>query len=117
MNAAVSAPPAVAAAGGGGDQATPGKVGMWWFLVTDAMGFGALLTAYAVLRVRADVWPDPHQRLAIGQTAAMTVALVTSSLTMTLAVLAARAGQGRARALWLAVTLALGAAFLGGQAL
>src|SRR3954463_9746821 len=101
MNAAVSAPPAVAAVAGG-DQATPGKVGMWWFLVTDAMGFGALLIAYAVLRVRADVWPDPHQRLAIAQTAAMTAALVTSSLTMTLAVLAARAGRGRARAVWLA---------------
>jgi heme/copper-type cytochrome/quinol oxidase subunit 3 len=101
----------------GAGAATPGKVGMWWFLVTDAMGFGALLIAYAVLRVRADVWPDPHQRLAITQTAAMTAALVTSSLTMTLAVLAARAGRGGARVAWLVATLALGGAFLGGQAL
>jgi heme/copper-type cytochrome/quinol oxidase subunit 3 len=107
----------VAAADEDGAHATPGKVGMWWFLVTDAMGFGALLIAYAVLRVRADSWPDPHQRLAVDQTAAMTVALLTSSLTMTLAVAAARAGRGRARALWLGVTLLLGGAFLAGQAL
>ena len=36
--------------------------GMWMFLATDAMGFGAMLAAYGVLRVRADAWPDPHQR-------------------------------------------------------
>src|SRR5262249_27976295 len=66
--------------------ASPGKIGMWIFLATDAMGFAALLTAYAVLRVSANAWPDPHQRLAIGGTALMTLALVTSSFTMTLAV-------------------------------
>jgi len=37
-----------------------GKVGMWLFLATDAMGFGAMLLAYGFLRVRADEWPDPH---------------------------------------------------------
>jgi heme/copper-type cytochrome/quinol oxidase subunit 3 len=96
---------------------SPGRIGMWVFLVTDAMGFAALLTAYAVLRVDADAWPDPHQRLAIGGTALMTLALVSSSFTMTLAVRAARAGREGARAAWLAVTVALGAGFLAGQAL
>jgi len=89
---------------------------MWMFLATDAMGFGAMLIAYAVLRVRADTWPSSYERLAIGQTAAMTFALIASSLTMTLAVLAARAGQAAARAGWLAATLLLGLLFLGGQA-
>lgn len=95
----------------------PGRVGaagMWTFLATDAMGFGALFIAYAMLRVRAESWPDPRARLALAPVVAMTFALLTSSLTMTLAV---RAGRGRARAGWLLATLALGLAFLGGELL
>src|SRR5450432_1654587 len=95
----------------------PGRVGaagMWTFLATDAMGFGALFIAYAMLRVRAESWPDPRARLALAPVAAMTFALLTSSLTMTLA---ARAARGRARAGWLLATLALGLAFLVGELL
>jgi len=94
-----------------------GTVGMWVFLATDAMGFAGLLTAYAVLRVHADQWPDPQERLAVLQAAVMTGLLVTSSFTMTMTVRAARAGRSSARALWHATTVVLGAAFLGGQAL
>jgi heme/copper-type cytochrome/quinol oxidase subunit 3 len=90
---------------------------MWIFLATDAMGFGGLLMAYALLRVHADQWPDPQERLAVLQAAVMTGLLVTSSFTMTMAVRAARAGRGGARALWHAATIILGAAFLAGQAL
>jgi cytochrome c oxidase subunit 3 len=92
-----------------------GKLGMWVFLVTDAMGFGALWIGYAVLRVRADVWPHPRERLALPAAAALTVVLLASSLTMSLAVLAAGARRARARAAWLGVTLLLGLGFLGGQ--
>ena len=34
-----------------------GAAGMWTFLATDAMGFGGLFIAYAVLRVHADGGP------------------------------------------------------------
>jgi heme/copper-type cytochrome/quinol oxidase subunit 3 len=87
---------------------------MWTFLATDAMGFGAFFIAYAMLRVRAESWPDPRARLALAPVAAMTFALLTSSLTMTLAV---RAARGRARAGWLLATLTLGLAFLVGELL
>jgi cytochrome c oxidase subunit 3 len=113
-------PPAATAALPAGPSAierTPaGKIGMWVFLATDAMGFAGLLVAHAVLRVGADQWPDPHERLDVVQAALMTAALVTSSFTMTLAARAARQGREGARAGWLAATIALGAAFLGGQA-
>jgi heme/copper-type cytochrome/quinol oxidase subunit 3 len=88
-----------------------GATGMWTFLATDAMGFGGLFIAYAVLRVRADVWPDPRSRLALAPAAAMTFALLASSLTMTLAT---RAVSARVRQAWLDATLALGVAFLAG---
>ncbi|HEV3033074.1 MAG TPA: heme-copper oxidase subunit III [Polyangia bacterium] len=102
-------------AGGGVEGASAGKIGMWMFLATDAMGFAGLLTAYAVLRVHADQWPDPQERLAIAQAAVMTAMLVTSSFTMTMAVRAARAHRATARAVWHTATILLGAGFLGGQ--
>jgi len=102
-------------AGGGAERASAGKIGMWVFLATDAMGFAGLLIAYAALRVHADQWPDPQDRLAIPQAALMTALLVTSSFTMTLAVRAARAHRATARAAWHAATILLGAGFLGGQ--
>jgi heme/copper-type cytochrome/quinol oxidase subunit 3 len=92
-----------------------GATGMWTFLATDAMGFGGLLIAYGMLRVRAgvDTWPDPRARLALAPAAAMTFALLLSSLTMSLAT---RARTVAARRAWLLATLALGVAFLGGGA-
>jgi heme/copper-type cytochrome/quinol oxidase subunit 3 len=97
--------------GGGSVSAT----GMWTFLATDAMGFGGLLVAYGVLRARAaaGAWPAPRSRLALGPAAAITFALLTSSLTMTLAM---RAPGIRERRRWLLATLALGVAFLAGAA-
>ena len=111
---AVALEPRIAAAA---ETPSVGKIGMWIFLATDAMGFAGLLVAYAILRVHADQWPDPQERLAVLQAAGMTGLLVTSSFTMTMTVRAARAGRAGARALWHAATVVLGAAFLGGQVL
>jgi heme/copper-type cytochrome/quinol oxidase subunit 3 len=113
---ATAAPPVPFERPGVLETASPGKIGMWTFLATDAMGFAGLLLAYGVLRVHADQWPDAQERLAVPQAALMTAALVTSSFTATLALRAARAGREGARAAWLAVTALLGAAFLAGQA-
>jgi cytochrome c oxidase subunit 3 len=79
-----------------------GRFGMWVFLVTDAMSFGALLLAYALLRARADAWPDVAARLDLPLPALATLLLLLSSLTM---------ARGR-----VAATLALGAAFVALQA-
>jgi cytochrome c oxidase subunit III len=78
------------------------RFGMWVFLVTDAMSFGAFLLAYALLRVRADAWPDVAARLDLPLAALATLLLLGSSLTM---------ARGRVVA-----TLALGGAFVALQA-
>ncbi|MFL5308790.1 MAG: heme-copper oxidase subunit III [Polyangia bacterium] len=89
-----------------------GAVGMWTFLATDAMGFGGLFIAYGFLRARAATWPDPRVHLGLEGAAAMTFALLASAFTVGEA---ARAVTARARTGWLAATLILGAAFLGGE--
>jgi heme/copper-type cytochrome/quinol oxidase subunit 3 len=97
--------------GVGPPHAGVGSAGMWTFLATDAMGFGGLFIAYGWLRVRAAAWPDPRSRLELAPAAAMTFALLASSLTMTLA---ARAGTRGRRVGWLLATLILGLGFLAG---
>ena len=89
-----------------------GVAGMWTFLATDAMGFAGLFIAYGVLRVRADVWPDPRAQLGLELAAVMTFGLLASAFTMTQAT---RASAARARVGWLAATAALGLAFLGAE--
>jgi cytochrome c oxidase subunit 3 len=106
---AISAPTDTAERGA--DGVGVATTGMWTFLAIDAMGFAGLLFAYGILRVRADIWPDPRSRLALAPAAAVTFALLLSSLTMTLAT---RAPSVRARRGWLLATLALGIAFLAG---
>ena len=59
-----------------------GKLGMWIFLVGDAIGFGTLLAAYGAMRATSVDWPSPYQVLGINLTAAMTFLLICSSVTM-----------------------------------
>lgn len=66
-------------------KASHGKVGMWMFLVTDAMTFAGLLLGYAMLRVRNPEWPDPAHYLGISLSAFATFLLICSSVTMVLA--------------------------------
>jgi cytochrome c oxidase subunit 3 len=89
---------------------------MWIFIASDAMGFGALLLAYGVLRTRADIWPDPAARFDRALAAGMTFLLLLSGATMSAAVAAARAGKTRAARGLIALTALAGALFVAGQA-
>lgn len=69
-------------------------VGMWTFLVTEIMFFGALFLALAVYRsLHLHDFNDAHEHLNVGYGAFNTVVLLTSSFTMVLAVRAAMFGQ------------------------
>ena len=93
-----------------------GRVGMWVFLATDAMGFAGLLLAQALLRARDASWPDPAVRFDRGLASALTLILLISGATMASAVAAVRAEHwAKARRL-LVVTAVLGALFVAGQA-
>src|SRR5437667_7538404 len=88
------------------------KLGMWLFILADAATFGAMLFAYGYLRVANPDWTRPFAFWpTIANGIAMTVVLLTSSLTMVAAVAAAQAGRQPASLRWLGVTIGLGALF------
>ena len=93
-----------------------GKLGMWLFLVSDAMSFGALLAAYGAIRAGAALWPPPSELLGISLTAVMTFLLICSSVTMVKALEAIQNGRVQRMCLYLGLTIAGGVIFLGLQA-
>jgi cytochrome c oxidase subunit III len=95
--------------------ATTGKVGMWIFLVTDAMTFGGLLLGYGILRIGNKQWPLPSTVLGIPFTAFMTFILIVSSLTMVLALDHAKHQRKGQAVKWLLLTACGGIFFLCGQ--
>ena len=96
--------------------ATPGKIGMWIFLLSDAFSFGALLIAEGILYAGHQPWRQPGEpELGIFFTAALTFLLVSTSLTNVLAWAAAADGRRGQAALLLGLTALGGAVFLVGQ--
>lgn len=97
-------------------KASPGKIGMWLFLVTDAMSFSGFLIAYGVLRATKE-WPTPVKALGgVGLSGFMTFLLICSSVSMVLAIDACRQKNRQGMLNWLLATIVGGAAFLGIQA-
>jgi heme/copper-type cytochrome/quinol oxidase subunit 3 len=90
---------------------------MWVFLGTDAMGFGGLLLAYAMLRARAPAWPDPAMRFDRSLAGALTFVLLFSGGTMSAAVAAMREGRVAAARVLMLLTALAGIAFTVGQGL
>ena len=97
-------------------KASPGKIGMWIFLVTDAMSFSGLLLAYAVLRATKD-WPNPIEAMGgVGLSGSMTFLLICSSVSMVLSIDACKRHDRKGMVNWLIATIIGGATFLGLQA-
>jgi len=98
--------------GGGSPYAIPSKkLGMWLFIVSDAITFSALLIAYSYVRVASLSWPRPFEGPAITNATVMTAILLSSSLTMVLGVRAAKLGDRRGAAKWLGATMLGGILF------
>jgi len=100
--------------GGVSPYAIPSKkLGMWLFIISDALTFSAILIAYSYVRVASPDWPTPFEFWpSIIVSSVMTFCLLTSSITMVMAVAAAKAGRIGATVGWLGATMAGGVAFL-----
>ncbi len=94
-------------------QADVASLGMWVFLVTEVLFFGGLFTSYLVYRSmypHAFAVASEHTLIALG--ALNTAILITSSLTMALAVYASQEGDSKGVFRFLVLTWILGAGFL-----
>lgn len=88
-------------------------VGMWTFLVTEIMFFGAVFATYLVYRVaNQEAFWEAHRHLSIPLGFFNTCVLLTSSLTMALTVHYSQRGLRKQQLLWLFVTMALASTFL-----
>jgi cytochrome c oxidase subunit 3 len=88
------------------------KLAMWLFILSDACTFGALLFVYGYLRTASPNWPTPFKFFpSIFNVVIMTFVLITSSLTMLVAVDASRRANKPKTIRWMGITMLLGALF------
>ncbi len=87
------------------------KLGMWVFLSSEVILFGSFLGAYIFMRAASPAWPTGIHDIPLGTF--NTLVLVTSGLTMVLALQAIRNGDQRRLLMWMGATFVLGAVFMG----
>ncbi|HVX58499.1 MAG TPA: cytochrome o ubiquinol oxidase subunit III [Candidatus Saccharimonadales bacterium] len=87
--------------------------GFWVYIMTDCVLFACLFATYAVLRANTFGGPGGQELFSLPFVLSETLILLSSSYSMGLAVLAARAKDKQMVMRWLAVTFVLGAMFLG----
>ena len=98
-----------------------GKFGIWLFLASEVMLFGALFSSYVLIRTGAPQWPpiEPgeayqlsSQVLNVPLATLNTAVLITSSITMVLAWASCKMGQLGKFKMWMGITIALSFVFL-----
>ena len=113
MSTQVSAATSVWAGGRSPYAVNSKKFGMWLFLISDSLTFSAMLFAYTYSRVTNPDWPKPFDLSpAIIFSTIMTFCLLSSSLTMVMAVHAMNHGNRKAAGKWILGTMAGGGAFV-----
>ena len=88
------------------------KLGVWLFLASEVMLFGALFSSYVLLRVGAVSWPHGYEHLNIPLATVNTVVLITSSVTMVMAWASLAMGSLKRFRLYMGSTVALALVFL-----
>lgn len=90
-----------------------GKLGIWLFLASEVMLFGALFSALILLRVGADHWPHGvEEGLSIPLATLNTLVLITSSVTMVMSWASLKLNQYGKFQLYFAVTILFAFVFL-----
>lgn len=94
-------------------QKESAKLGMWVFLLTEILLFGGLFCAYAVFRAwYPDMFYNAHKELNVFLGTINTIVLITSSVTVALAIHSIRLNKRKAAVGLLVVTILLAATFL-----
>jgi cytochrome c oxidase subunit 3/cytochrome o ubiquinol oxidase subunit 3 len=92
------------------------KVGMWAFLGSECLLFGALISTYLLFKGQSKPGTiRPKDVFDIPYTSVSSFVLLMSSLTMVLALAAIQRGDHRRTRIWILTTALLGASFVAGQ--
>src|SRR5258708_11615413 len=89
-----------------------GKIGIWLFLASEVMLFGALFASYILIRTGAPSWPRGDTILNVPLATLNTIVLISSSVTMVMAwasLMRRRFGTFR---IYMGATILLGGVFL-----
>src|SRR2546429_7340632 len=85
---------------------------MWLFIMSDSLTFSALLIGYAYVRA-SNVWPTPFKfSPSIVFSSIMTLVLLSSSLTMVMAVFASAPAKSSTARKWILATALVGGTFI-----
>ena len=95
---------------------TNGKLGIWLFLASEVMLFGALFSSYILLRVGSESWPAGHTILSVPIAFFNTVVLIASSVTMVMSWASLVKKDFAKYKRYLGLTIRLGFVFLGVKA-
>ena len=91
------------------------KLGMWAFLASECLLFGALISTFLLFRGREVQGLTPQDVYDIPFTSVSSFVLLMSSLTMVLALAAIQRGDHSKLRVWLMATALLGMTFISGQ--
>jgi len=94
-------------------QRDSAKLGMWIFLLTEILLFGGLFCAYAIFRSwNPDMFYNAHKFLNVELGTVNTIVLISSSVTMALAIHFIQTGKKKISVGFLVTTLIFAAVFL-----
>jgi len=89
-----------------------GKLGIWLFLASEVMLFGALFSSYILLRVGAPSWPHGYEELSVPLATFNTLVLIASSVTMVMSWASLKMNQFGKFKVYLGLTILLAFVFL-----
>ena len=81
------------------------KFGVWLFLSSEVMLFGALFSSLILLRTGAESWPNAQEILNVPLATLNTMVLIASSVTMVMSWAALKLGNFSRYRLWMGLTI------------
>ncbi len=81
------------------------KFGIWLFLASEVMLFGALFSSLILLRTGAESWPNAQEILNVPLATLNTLVLIGSSVTMVMSWAALKLGRFSRYRLWMGLTI------------
>src|SRR3970040_63184 len=91
---------------------TNGKIGIWLFLASEGMLFGALFASYILIRGGSPSWPRRDTVLTVPLATFNTIVLISSSVTMVMAWASLMRGRFGTYRMYMGGTILLGFVFL-----